>query len=87
MACFSLEWLKDLLIWLVIVLVVIGIVKLLIPALMSWFGAPPGGGSVMTILGYILWGIVAIAVIIFVFDLITCALGNGGTGLSFPRAR
>lgn len=85
MACFSLAWLEQLLIWLVVVCVLIGIFKLLVPFLLTLFGAPPGGGMIMTILGYIIWGIVAIAVIIFVFELISCAFGNGGPGLIGSR--
>jgi len=81
MQCFSLAWVEQLLIWLVIACVVIGIVKVLIPMLLSWFGSPPGGGAVMTILGYVLWGVVAIFVIVFVFELVSCALGGPGPGL------
>lgn len=78
MSCFSLVWAEHLLIWLVVLCVLIGIVKLLLPMLLSWFGAPPGGGTVITILGYIMWAVVAIFCIIIVFDLISCAVGSGG---------
>ncbi len=77
MACFSMAWIEQLLIWLVIVCVIIGIVKLIIPWVMSLFGAPPGGGAVMTALGYILWGVVAIFCIILMFNLLSCAFGSG----------
>jgi len=83
--CFSLDFFKELLIWLVILCVLIGIVKLLLPTVSGWFGAPPGGGTVIVILGYIIWGIVAIFVIIFVFDLISCVIGSGGAG--FPHLK
>lgn len=82
--CFSLEWLKELLIWIVLACVLVGIVKVLVPMVLSWFGAPPGGNAVITSLGYIVWAVIAILVIIFVFDLISCVIGSGalhGPGL------
>jgi membrane protein DedA with SNARE-associated domain len=81
MSCFSLEWIERLLIYLVVLCVLIGVVRLLLPIVLGWFGAPPGGGTVITILGYIMWAVVAIFCIIFVFDLISCLIGGGGTGL------
>jgi hypothetical protein len=81
MTCFSLGFVENLLIWLVVIIVIVGIIKLLIPALMGWFGAPPGGGAVMTALGYVLWGVVAVFVIILIFDLLSCVLGGGGLSL------
>jgi hypothetical protein len=61
----------------------IGIIRLLVPAILNWLGAPPGGAVVMTALGYILWGLVAVVVIVLFFDLIQCAFGAG----AFPRLR
>jgi hypothetical protein len=84
MACFSLAWLESLLIWFVVLITVVAILKLIIPALMSALGAPPGGGAVVTALGYIAWALVAIFAIIVVFDLISCATGGAATGLSLP---
>lgn len=80
MGCFSLAWIEQMLIWLVVLCVLIGIVKLFLPLVLGWFGAPPGGGTVITILGYIMWGVVAIFCIIIVFDLLSCVFGAGGTG-------
>lgn len=84
MSCFSLAWVEQLLIWLVLLCVLIGIVKLLLPMVLSWFGAPPGGGTVITILGYIMWAVVAIFCIIIVFDLISCVTASG-TGFHLGR--
>lgn len=86
MACFSLEWIKQLLIWLVVLCVLIGTVKLLLPMVLSWFGAPPGGGTVITILGYIMWAAVAIFCIIIVFDLISCVTASGSGPHLFGRS-
>lgn len=76
MSCFSLAWVEQLLIWVVVVIAVIAIFRLIVPWLMGLIGAPPGGGMIITILGYIVWAVVVIAVVIFVFDLISCALGG-----------
>lgn len=84
MACFSLQWLESILIWLVIILFVVAVVNLIIPAILNAFGpAPPGAGVVLTVLRYLVWTLVAIAVIIFIFNLITCAFG-GPSGFGFP---
>ena len=78
MGCFTLDWFEHLLIVLVIICVIVGVVKLLLPMVMGWFGAPPGGNTVITILGYLLWAVVAIFCIIIVFDLLSCVgAGNG----------
>lgn len=86
MACFSLAWLEQVLIWFVIVCFVVAVVRLLIPAILSWGGPPPpAAGTVMTILGWLVWTVIAIFVIYFIFDLLACAMGNGG--LSLPPLR
>ncbi len=83
-ACFSLGWLESFLIGFVLVCLAVGVVKVLIPAIMSWGGTPPpGGGAVVTILNYVLWAVIVIFVIVFFFDLLSCALGNG----ALPRLR
>lgn len=76
MQCFSLAWVEQLLIWLVVLCVLIGIAKVVLPMILGLFGSPPGGGVVMTIINYVLWGIAAIFVIIIVFDLISCVIGT-----------
>ena len=78
MACFSMDFLENLLIGLVVIVIIVAIAKLLLPKLLSLFGAPPGGGIIITILGWILWGVVAIFAIILIFDLLSCAFGGGG---------
>ncbi len=85
MACFSLGFLENLLIWFIIVCFIVAVIRLVIPAVLSMAGAPPGAGVVMTVLGWLIWTIVAIYVLIFVFDLIACATGSGGLG--FPALR
>lgn len=87
MACFSLEWLENLLIWVLVILFVVAVINLILPRILAAFGpSPPGADVVLTVLRYLVWTIVAIAVVIFIFDLIYCAVG-GGAHLSFPSIR
>lgn len=83
--CFSLEWLKDLLVFLVIVCAVIALVMLLIRFVVPKLGV---GGEiiafVLAALRIILWAFVCIAAIYFIFALISCVSGSG-MGLNFLR--
>lgn len=79
--CFSLLWLKDLLIWLVVVAAVIAIIRLLVPWITSLTGWPVLG----QVLNIVLWAVVAIVVIMIVFALLQCLLGGAGT--AFPKFR
>ncbi len=83
MACFSLQWLEQLLIWFLIVCFVVAVVKLLVPVVAGWFGAP-GSGTVVTILGWLVGLLIAIWLIIIIFDLIGCLFGAPGLGVGFP---
>lgn len=73
MACFSLAWVVQLLIWAVVVAVVYGIVMLLLPKIP--LGEP--WPTVVQIVRLIMWGFIAVAIIYFLADLIGCALGYG----------
>ena len=70
MGCFSLAWVEQLLIWLVVIAAVFALIRLIIPAFL-----PPIGATVLQALNIVLWAIVAIAVIILIFDLLACAVG------------
>lgn len=74
--CFSLAWVEQLFIWLVIVGAIIALLKLLLPLVLGALGQ--AGGVIMSAIDIIVWAIVAIAVIYFVFALISCLLGTGG---------
>jgi len=80
--CFSLGWLEQLIVWLIVVGAVVACIKLLIPFLDSLTGMPLIGQILMIIL----WAIVAIALVIIIFGLLSCLLGGSGT-LGFPRVR
>jgi hypothetical protein len=86
MACFSLQFIEQLLIWLVVFGAVFAIINLLIPFVLSGLGSPVAGGVgvVISALRIVFWAAVAIAVIMICFDLISCLIGHGG--LSLPRA-
>jgi hypothetical protein len=82
--CFSLAWLENLLIWIVIVGAIVAILQLFVP----WVVAQAGflGGAVEVLLQIIkiaIWAIVVIFVIYIAFDLIQCLAGSGG--LKLPR--
>ncbi len=85
MACFSLQWIEQLLIWLVILVAVFVIINLLIPFVLSQASGILGQGVniVVAALRIVFWAVVVIMVIIICFDLISCLIGHGG--LSLPR--
>ena len=74
--CFSIPWLEQLLVWLVIVCAVIMILRLLLP----WVAAQLGIPIVAQVINIVLWAVVVIFVIYFCFALIEC-LGGGHIGL------
>ena len=77
--CFSLPWLEQLLVWLVIVCAIIAILRLLLP----WVAAQLGIPIIAQVINIILWAVVVIFVIYFCFALLSC-LGGGGLSL-FPH--
>jgi hypothetical protein len=79
--CFSLQWVEQLLVYLVIVAAIIGILRLLLPFILSQLGA--GGTVIGSAINIVLWAVIAIFVIYICFALISC-LGGGGL---FPHSR
>jgi hypothetical protein len=73
MACFSLGFLEQILIWLVVIGAVIALIKLVLPLALGSLGT--AGGVVIQALNIVLWAIVCVAIIIFVFELISCLVG------------
>ena len=80
--CFSLAWIENVLIWLVIVCAVVGLLRLVLPFVLAQLGV--AGDLLMKAINIVVWAIVCVAVIIFVFDLVGCLLGGG---IGFPRMR
>ena len=72
--CFSLGWLEQLIVWLIVIGAVIAIIRLLIPFIDSITGIPLIG----RVLEIALWAFVAIAVVILVFGLLSCLAGGSG---------
>jgi hypothetical protein len=80
MACFSLLWLEQLIVWLIVIAAIVACIRLLIPFLDSVTGFPIIGQVLMIVL----WAVVAILVVYIIFGLLSCLMG--GTGLlHLPR--
>ncbi len=69
--CFSLMWLVQILIWIVVICAIIAIFRLVLPIVLSWLGV--AGGVVMQVLNILLIAFVIIVMLYFAYDLITCA--------------
>jgi len=87
--CFSLEWFKQLLILLVIVCAIIGILKILLPYVLSKLGAEASEGVniILAVVRIIIWAIIVLFVIYVCFALIQCLMSYGGGMPLFPRGR
>jgi len=73
MSCFTLSYVEQLCIWLIVIIAAVAIIRLVLPRLLTLFGpAPAGGGLVFQVISIILWAIVAIFCIYIAFDLIAC---------------
>ena len=81
MGCFSLAWLEQMLIWLVIASAIVACIRLLIPWVTSV--TFPIVGQILEI---VLWAVIAIIAIYIIFALISCLIGMGG-GFHLPLPR
>ncbi len=68
--CFGLAWVESLILWLIIVGAVVAILRILLPMALSFIGAP--AGTIMQIINIAIWAFIAVAIVIFAFDLIGC---------------
>jgi hypothetical protein len=75
MACINLATIENLLIWLVVIGAVIALVRLLLPLVLGQLGV--AATTIVAALQIVIWALVAIFVIIVVFELISCLLGVG----------
>ena len=73
MACFTLGFLEQLIVWLIIIGAIIACIQLLVPWLETLIGFPVIGKIIMIIL----WAIVAIMVVYLIFGLLSCLVGAG----------
>ena len=74
--CFSLLWLVQTLVWIVVVAAVVAILYLVVPYLLNMLGI--ASGVVMQVIRIIVAAIIIIAVLWMLYDLVTCA----GLGMS-----
>ena len=72
MQCFSLAWIEQLCIYIVIVVAIWSIIKLLLPYVTQFMPA-----IVVQIIQIVLWAIIAIICIYIIFGLIGCLIGAG----------
>ena len=80
--CFSLEWLRDLLIWIIVVCAVVALVRLLVAVVLPHLGLGAEVVSVVARARYIImWMVICIAAVVFIFGLISCLAP------SMPRLR
>jgi len=85
--CFSLEFLKAILILAIVIVATIAILKLLVPFIASKLGMSLGEGwnLCVAIFRIFIWAIILIVIVIFAFQLISCLWSYvGGAGL-LPR--
>jgi len=85
--CFSWLWIRDILIWLVVIGAAIAVLKILVPMVLAWVGAELGAGVgvIMQVVKIVISAAILIFVIQVCFELISCLLGYGGGSLMFPR--
>jgi hypothetical protein len=90
MTCFSLAWIENFLIWLVVVCAIIGILKILVPWIVSLMGVAIDArfGRIINI---IIIAVVLVYVIIILFDVFSCLfsghIGGGYLGTNRPPLR
>lgn len=81
--CFSLEWLRDVLIWIIVICAVVALIQLLtrfvVPKLTNVSAEVIS--FIIQALTIIMWAVICIAAVIFIFSLISCL------GPSMPRIR
>lgn len=71
--CFSIAWLIQLLVWIVVLTVVVTLLRIWILPLLA-----PADPRVPATINIIIWAIVVIFIIYVVADLLMCALGGFG---------
>jgi flagellar biosynthesis protein FlhB len=87
--CFSMEWLKTLLIAAVVVGVIFAILKIIVPLALSQLPQPfqAAVNVLAQILWVILYGAIIIFLIIIAFDLISCLWSWAGGSSLLPHGR
>jgi hypothetical protein len=85
--CFTLDWLLQMLIWIVIILAIVAILRVLVPWALSKLGGAGDFSIPLKILTIVFWAVVIIAVIIFAGGMISCLLSMGHMPTLLPHGR
>lgn len=80
--CITIHFLQWIIIWCIVIAATIAIINILVPWLLSLFGAPLG--PIAAIIRILLWAIVAVEVVYIVFALLGCL---GGSNFFAPPYR
>jgi hypothetical protein len=72
--CFSWDFIKQCLIFLVVICAIIAILKLIVPYVVSQMGITLGAGwnVIVQVIRIFIWALIAIFIIIFCFEIIAC---------------
>ncbi len=70
MACFTTGAIENWLIWIVVLVAIVAVLKILASFIMPMIGS--WGAVVTQIISIVMWAIIAIAIIVFAFELIGC---------------
>lgn len=83
--CFSMEWLKDILIFCIVIGAVILMLKVIVPYAVSKMGIALGEGwnVILTVFRIFLGALIAIVVVLVCFELISCLLSYANVGALF----
>jgi hypothetical protein len=75
--CFTIGWVEQLCIWLIIVFAVFAIIRAVLPMLTGMIGIP----IVVTIINIVLWAVLAILCVKIIFMLFACLLSGPGVAM------
>lgn len=77
--CFSLGWVEQLCIYIIVVIAIWSIIQLLLPYVLEYLPA-----IVVQIIRIVLWAVIAIICVYIIFGLLSCLLGGAGGLAHFP---
>lgn len=79
--CWSMDFLRDICIRIIIVIAVVTIIRIVVPWFITWAQIP---APIATIINVVLWAVIAIFGIIILFELFGC-IGGAGNFSIMPR--
>ena len=80
--CFGLEWIKDVIIWIIVICAALALFKLLIGFILPKVGlAAETLGFIVQAVTIVFWAVICIAAVVFIFDIVMCLMP------SLPRLR